>query len=72
MDKFNIFFPDPWPKKKHHKRRLIQNDFVELLRTKLKLGGKLHMATDWQNYAEHMMLVMNEAENWLNINGHNK
>ncbi len=53
-----IFFPDPWPKKKHHKRRLVQTDFVNLLAEKLIPGGFLHMATDWVNYAEHMAEVM--------------
>src|SRR5690606_41264300 len=45
-----IFFPDPWHKKRHHKRRLIQSEFVELLRQKMEIGGILHLATDWENY----------------------
>lgn len=49
-----VFFPDPWPKKKHHKRRIIQMDFLTLLATKLKPNGFLHIATDWQNYAQHI------------------
>ncbi len=53
-----IFFPDPWHKKKHHKRRLIQSDFVKILVDKLKPGGLLHCATDWQDYAEHMLSVL--------------
>ncbi|KTD17353.1 tRNA (guanosine(46)-N7)-methyltransferase TrmB [Legionella jordanis] len=53
-----IFFPDPWPKKKHHKRRLIQADFIRLLTQKLKPGGFVHCATDWQEYAEHMLSVL--------------
>ncbi len=52
---FHIFFPDPWPKKKHHKRRLIQPDFVNLLARKLKKGGYLYLATDWQEYADWML-----------------
>lgn len=48
---FHIFFPDPWHKKKHHKRRIIQTHFVELLSQKLKLGGYIHIATDWEDYA---------------------
>ena len=52
LDEIQIFFPDPWPKKRHHKRRLIQAAFVELLAKKLKNQGKLHIATDWKNYAE--------------------
>lgn len=58
LDRVLIFFPDPWPKKRHHKRRLIQPTFVELLKPKLKSGALLHMATDWADYAEHMRVVM--------------
>lgn len=53
-----IFFPDPWHKKRHHKRRLIQTELVELLVQKLIVGGELHLATDWQDYAQHMMAVL--------------
>lgn len=53
-----LFFPDPWPKKRHHKRRLVQPDFIRLLTQKLKLGGFIHCATDWQEYAEHMLVVL--------------
>ena len=52
-----IYFPDPWPKKRHHKRRLIQPDFVELLYAKLKPHGRVHLATDWAPYAEWMVEV---------------
>ncbi|NYH78886.1 tRNA (guanine-N7-)-methyltransferase [Actinopolyspora biskrensis] len=52
-----IFFPDPWPKKRHHKRRLVQPEFVELVASRLREGGVLHLATDWQDYAEQMMEV---------------
>jgi tRNA (guanine-N7-)-methyltransferase len=52
-----IFFPDPWPKKKHHKRRLVQPEFVALVASRLKPGGTLHMATDWEHYAEQMLEV---------------
>lgn len=52
-----IFFPDPWPKKKHHKRRLVQPEFVHLVATRLKPGGTLHLATDWEHYAEQMLEV---------------
>lgn len=58
LDGILIFFPDPWPKKRHHKRRLVQTAFVELLATRLKSGAYLHLATDWDNYAEHMQLVL--------------
>lgn len=67
LDTVQVFFPDPWPKKRHHKRRLIQTEFVELLLTKLKPGGVLHCATDWQNYAEHMMQILTEIEGLSNI-----
>ncbi|MFT5113478.1 MAG: tRNA (guanine-N7-)-methyltransferase [Parasphingorhabdus sp.] len=52
LQRIMVFFPDPWPKKKHHKRRLLQLDFIQLLTQKLKVGGELHIATDWQDYAE--------------------
>lgn len=54
----HIFFPDPWPKKRHHKRRLIQQTFVELLASRLVHGGYIHCATDWQEYAEQMLEVL--------------
>lgn len=53
-----IFFPDPWHKKRHHKRRLIQKEFIQLLTQKLKPGGFIHCATDWQEYAEHILDVL--------------
>lgn len=59
LDGVHIFFPDPWHKKRHHKRRLIQAEFVKLLCTKLKSGGYLHVATDWQEYAEWVLEVLN-------------
>jgi tRNA (guanine-N7-)-methyltransferase len=54
----HIFFPDPWPKKRHHKRRLIQPEFVSLLCERLRPGGYIHAATDWQEYAEHILAVL--------------
>ncbi|MEO7743857.1 MAG: tRNA (guanosine(46)-N7)-methyltransferase TrmB [Usitatibacter sp.] len=54
----HVFFPDPWPKKRHHKRRLIQPQFAALLATRLAPGGYLHVATDWQEYAEHILQVL--------------
>lgn len=53
-----IFFPDPWHKKRHHKRRLIQPEFIQLIVKKIKPGGFIHCATDWQEYAEHMLDVL--------------
>jgi tRNA (guanine-N7-)-methyltransferase len=54
----HVFFPDPWPKKRHHKRRLIQPPFVALLASRLAPGGYFHCATDWQEYAEQMLAVL--------------
>lgn len=58
LDGIHIYFPDPWPKKRHHKRRLIQGPFVRLLAQRLKSGGYIHCATDWENYAEQMLEVL--------------
>ena len=57
IDGFHIFFPDPWPKKKHHKRRLLNDDFTALMTVKLKPGGYIYAATDWEDYAEQMLDV---------------
>lgn len=57
LDAVRIYFPDPWHKKRHHKRRLIQPEFVALLASKLKAGGLLHLATDWEDYARQMQEV---------------
>jgi tRNA (guanine-N7-)-methyltransferase len=62
-----IFFPDPWPKKRQQKRRLIQPDFVALLGTRVKRGGYLHMATDWADYAVQMREVVDASSHWRNI-----
>ncbi|MFT5707338.1 MAG: tRNA (guanine-N7-)-methyltransferase [Oceanospirillaceae bacterium] len=64
-----LFFPDPWHKKKHHKRRIVQAELAQTLKAKLKMGGCFHMATDWQNYAEHMMEVMEVAPGFINDAG---
>ena len=58
LDGIHIFFPDPWHKKRHHKRRLIQPAFVELLASRLGPGGYLHLATDWEDYARQMLEVL--------------
>ena len=58
LDGIHLFFPDPWPKKRHHKRRLVQPPFVALLASRLKPGGYLHCATDWGDYAEQMLSVL--------------
>ncbi|MFK7829983.1 MAG: tRNA (guanosine(46)-N7)-methyltransferase TrmB [Congregibacter sp.] len=62
LQRIQIFFPDPWHKKRHHKRRLIQAEFVQLLSSRLAAGGVLHLATDWQPYAEHILEVVDASE----------
>ena len=69
LDTVQIFFPDPWHKKRHNKRRLIQPAFVEQLRQKLQPGGTLHLATDWENYAEQMLEVLEAAPGLANSHG---
>ncbi|MFJ2601600.1 tRNA (guanosine(46)-N7)-methyltransferase TrmB [Pantoea agglomerans] len=61
-----LFFPDPWHKARHNKRRIVQVPFAELVMRKLKLGGIFHMATDWEAYAEHMLEVMNSIDGYRN------
>ena len=69
LDEVRIYFPDPWPKIRHHKRRLIQPDFVELLATRVRTGGLLHLATDWAEYAGHMLDVVDSSGRWRNRAG---
>ncbi|WP_101675720.1 tRNA (guanosine(46)-N7)-methyltransferase TrmB [Alloalcanivorax mobilis] len=69
LERVQLYFPDPWHKKKHHKRRIVQPDWVTLVHRKLAPGGVLHMATDWQDYAEHMIAVMNNAQGFTNTAG---
>lgn len=69
LDVIQIFFPDPWPKRRHHKRRLIQTEFVNLLVTKLKPNGTLHLATDWEDYAKQMMRVLSGVQSLENLFG---
>ncbi|MCD6038968.1 MAG: trmB [Gammaproteobacteria bacterium] len=69
LDGIQLFFPDPWPKRRHHKRRLIQPEFVTLLIAKLKIGGELHLATDWQDYAKDMMRVLSNQTELINNAG---
>ena len=61
-----IYFPDPWPKKRQQKRRLLQPPFVELLADRVDPGGVLHLATDWNDYAEHMHAVLAQSPHWRN------
>jgi tRNA (guanine-N7-)-methyltransferase len=62
LDGVHIFFADPWPKRRHHKRRLIQTAFVNLIVQKLKAKGTLHLATDWEDYATHMIRVLSSIK----------
>jgi len=62
-----IYFPDPWPKKRHHKRRIIQPSFVRALASRMRLGAILHLATDWEPYAEHMLEVIGGVEGLTNL-----
>lgn len=66
LARVQLFFPDPWHKARHHKRRIVQAEFAQLIRRKLKLGGVFHMATDWENYSEHMLEIMNDAAGFNN------
>jgi len=67
LDGIHIYFADPWHKRRHHKRRLIQAGFVKLLVSRLKPGGYIHLATDWHNYAEQMLLVLNAEASLQNM-----
>ena len=66
LHRLQLYFPDPWHKTRHHKRRIVQPGFVQNIRTKLAIGGTFHMATDWQQYAQHMMDVMTQADGFEN------
>lgn len=69
LDGIFLLFPDPWHKKRHHKRRLVQPEFMQLVLTKLKINGLFHAATDWEAYAQHMMSVLSETKQLLNTAG---
>ena len=66
---FQLFFPDPWHKKRHHKRRIVQTSFLDLLTKKLKNNGIVHIATDWENYAEHIMETLESHSHFKNCAG---
>jgi tRNA (guanine-N7-)-methyltransferase len=66
-----LFFPDPWHKARHNKRRIVQVPFAELVMRKLKLGGVFHMATDWEDYATHMLEIMNSVDGYKNLSESN-
>ena len=65
----HIYFPDPWPKKRHHKRRLIQPPLIKLLASRMQPGAYIHLATDWENYAEQMLEVLNGEDSLENTVG---
>lgn len=71
IDGFHIYFPDPWPKKRHHKRRIIQADFIKLLAQKLKPNGYIHLATDWEEYATWMLEILNQEPSIKNASNDN-
>lgn len=66
LDSVLIYFPDPWPKKRHHKRRLLRPEFTALVAQKLKRGGRLHFATDWEEYAHHALAVLTASAEFEN------
>ena len=66
LSRLQLFFPDPWHKKRHHKRRIVQPEFANLVASKLQIGGHFHMATDWEPYAEHMAEVVNSTSGFTN------
>lgn len=68
----HLFFPDPWHKKRHHKRRIVNENFAALVYAKLKRDGYIHLATDWENYAEQMLDVMSNAVGFINAAGNSK
>ena len=69
LARIQIYFPDPWHKKRHHKRRLLQSSFTRLAYKALKIGGSLHIATDWQDYAEQMLQLLDNTSGFSNQAG---
>lgn len=67
LARVQVYFPDPWPKARHHKRRLIQKPFTDSLHTKLRAGGELHCATDWEEYAHAMCEIFQNDAKWRNL-----
>ena len=72
IDGFHIYFPDPWHKKRHNKRRIIQHEFVSLLCNKLKSGGYVHLATDWEDYAFWMLNILQNNHDLVNQSVNNE
>lgn len=71
IDTLQLFFPDPWHKARHHKRRIVKPEFLDLIMPKLRCGGIIHMATDWENYAEQMLEVLSVDERIENLSADN-
>ena len=69
LDCIQLFFPDPWHKKRHQKRRIVNAAFIELVHQKLKPGGTFHLATDWEDYAQYMLAEMEQAQGFVNAAG---
>ncbi len=69
LDRVQLFFPDPWHKKRHNKRRIVQPEFVSLIASRLKAGGVFHLATDWEPYAEHMAEIMEASTEFASLAG---
>lgn len=69
IDKLQIYFPDPWPKRRHQKRRLINDSFVNYINPFIKAGGIIHLATDWQEYGEQMLTVFSAHKDYKNLAG---
>ena len=67
LDRVQLFFPDPWHKKKHNKRRIVQDDFVKLIHSLLQVDGVFHLATDWEAYAEHMAETMESSQQFQSL-----
>lgn len=72
LSRVHIFFPDPWPKTRHHKRRLVQERFIQLLESKLQIQGLLHLATDWPAYKDQMLQVLEASPAFVNQEGANQ
>ncbi len=69
LQAIHLFFPDPWPKKKHHKRRIVNDDFIGLVHSRLKKKGLFHFATDWEPYAEWSLAVLEQTSGLVNMAG---
>jgi tRNA (guanine-N7-)-methyltransferase len=70
IERIQLYFPDPWHKKRHHKRRIVQADFVSLIASRLRPKGLFHLCTDWVPYAEHMLEVIGACDGFLNLSSH--